>query len=142
MKQWKIMKKMWIFFAMVVICCGLFTSCKMEQTATDKIGDIDYTVVEDADLPEELKEIIEEKKESEFKLSYAKDSYLYIVVGYGIQQTGGYSISVDDLYETENSVFMKTTLIGPSEQEEISKAATYPYVVVKMEFLDKDVVYE
>lgn len=142
MKQWNIGKKMWIFFAMVMLCCGLFTSCKMEQTATDKIGNIEYTVVEDADLPEELKQIIEEKKENAFKLSYAKDSYLYVVVGYGKQPTGGYSICVDDLYETENTIFIKTTLIGPSEQEEISQAETYPYIVVKMEFLDKDVVYE
>lgn len=142
MKHWKIIRKMWIPFVVIVICCGVFTSCKMEQTATDKIGDLDYTVVEDADLPEELKEIIEEKKENAFKLSYAKDSYLYIVAGYGIQQTGGYSISVEDLYETENSIFIKTTLIGPSEQEEVSKAATFPYIVVKIEFLDKDVVYE
>ena len=142
MKQWNVRKKMWIFFAMIILCCGLIVSCKMEQTATDKIGDIDYTVVEDADLPEELKEIIEEKKENEFKLSYAKDSYLYVVVGYGKQPTGGYSICVDDLYETENTIFIKTTLIGPSEQEEISQAETYPYIVVKMEFLDKDVVYE
>lgn len=126
----------------MLLCCGFLTSCKMEQTATDKIGDLDYTVVENADLPDELKEIIEEKKENEFKLSYAKDSYLYIAIGYGIQQTGGYSISVDDLYETENSIFVKTTLIGPSDKEEVSNASTYPYVVVKMEFLDKDVVYE
>lgn len=37
---------------------------------------------------------------------------LYLVVGYGRQPTGGYSIIVDELYTTENTIVFATTLTG------------------------------
>ena len=39
-----------------------------------------------------------EKKEASFKMTYADSGYLYLCVGYGKQDSGGYSITVDDLY--------------------------------------------
>jgi len=118
------------------------TGCKTEDTDIKKIKDLEFTVVEDADLPGELKEIIDEKKENPFKLSYSNKDYLYIVVGYGKQNSGGYSISVDDLYLTSNAVYIDTNLIGPTQDDMVTQGVTYPYVVVKLEFLDKSVVFE
>ena len=37
---------------------------------------------------------------------------------------------------------MKTNLIGPPKDEEIIEESTYPYVVVKIEYIEKDVVFE
>lgn len=58
------------------------------------------------------------------------------------QQTGGYSIAVNDLYETANAVYIDTNLIGPSPEEKSKPVASYPYVVVKTEFSQKPVVFE
>ena len=63
-----------------------------------KLKDLEFTVVADADLPGELKEIIDEKKELPFKLHYSNKDHLYIVVGYGKQNSGGYSIAVEELF--------------------------------------------
>ena len=57
-----------------------------------------------------------------------------------------YSITVNDLYLTANAIYIDTNLIGPApENKELYKAqerngASYPYVVVKMEYLDEAVV--
>jgi hypothetical protein len=116
--------------------------CKAENTDIKKLEDLEFTVVEDADIPGELKEIIDEKKEEPFKLSYSNKDYLYIVVGYGKQNSGGYSISVDELYLTSNAIYIDTNLIGPSQEDMVSQGVTYPYVVVKLEFRDERVVFE
>ncbi len=127
---------------MIVITVLGITACKTEDTDIKKLKDIEFTVVEDADLPGELKDIIEEKKENPFKLSYSNKDYLYIVVGYGRQNSGGYRISVDDLYLTSNAIYINTNLIGPTQDDMVAQGVTYPYVVVKMEFMDKNVVFE
>jgi hypothetical protein len=119
-----------------------FAGCKQEDTEVKKIKDLEFTVVEDADLPGELKEIIDEKKEEPFKLSYSNKDNLYIVVGYGKQNSGGYSISVDELYLTSNAIYINTTLIGPSKEDMVSQGVTYPYVVVKLEFREERIVFE
>lgn len=55
--------------------------------------------------------------------------------------TTGYSISVRGLYEAENAIYVKTTLSGPSKTESVSQVVTCPYVVIKMEYSDKNVVF-
>jgi hypothetical protein len=131
-----------VWLLTIVITVLGITACKTEDTDIKKLKDIEFTVVEDADLPGELKEIIDEKKENPFKLSYSNKDYLYIVVGYGKQNSGGYSISVDDLYLTSNAIYINTNLIGPTQDDMVTQGVTYPYVVVKMEFMDKSVVFE
>lgn len=130
-----------LFLIIIITVLGTM-GCKAEDTDVKKIKDLDFTVVEDADIPGELKEIIDEKKETPFKLSYSNKDYLYIVVGYGKQNSGGYSISVDQLYLTSNALYIDTNLIGPSKEDMVSQGVTYPYVVVKLEFMDKSVVFE
>ena len=137
----KRLRTIMMLLMIVVIGLGL-AGCKTEETDVKKLKDLEFTVVEDADLPGELKEIIDEKKENPFKLSYSNKDNLYIVVGYGKQNSGGYSISVEDLYLTSNAIYIDTNLIGPSQSDMVTQGVTYPYIVVKLEFLDKSVVFE
>ena len=65
-----------------------------------------------------------------------------IVRGYGEQETGGYSICIRDLYLTSNAIIFDTELIGPRKGETISKSPSYPYIVVKVELRDENVVFE
>ncbi len=131
-----------ILILTVIIAVLSFTGCKAENTDVKKLKDLDFTVVEDADVPGELKEIIDEKKEEPFRLSYSNKDNLYIVVGYGKQNSGGYSITVDDLYLTKNAIYINTNLMGPSQDDFVSQGVTYPYVVVKLEYMDYKVVFD
>ena len=96
------------------------------KSKPDKLKGLEFTVVEDADVPEKLMEAINEKKSQPFKTTYSDEEYLYIAVGYGEKPTGGYSISVDEFYLTDNAIYVDTNLIGPSQEEFVSNAVTYP----------------
>ena len=119
----------------------LFAGCSVEQTNRTKISDLDYTIAAEADIPEELQNDIEEKKAADFKMTYKDSEFLYIVRGYGEQETGGYSICIRNLYLTSNAIIFDTELIGPRKGT-ISKSPSYPYIVVKVELRDENVVFE
>lgn len=123
-----------VLFVTISIC-----GCAAENNAEAKLRDLEFTVVEEEEQPEALVEVIEQKKSSPFQISYTLGEDLYLAIGYGEQQTGGYSISVDELYETENNIVVNTTLLGPSPDEETVQGITYPYIVIKTELMDKDV---
>ncbi len=127
-----------VIFAAVL----LLSACGMKKTSEEKVQDVEFTVVGDEEIPETLKNAIEEKKKGAFKLSYADNNDLYLVAGYGEQPTGGYSIVVDELYTTDSTIVFATTLKGPEEAENIQNFITYPYIVVKMEYLDYEVIYK
>lgn len=124
------------------ICFTLISGCSAEKSSTDKLKDLEFTVLEETKVPEELMMKIEENKETPFKITYADQGYLYIAEGYGAKETSGYSIEVGSCYETANAVYIHTNLIGPAKDEQVSQAVTYPYVVVKLEFIEKNVVFE
>lgn len=137
------MRKFIVFLFLTILFTAIgLTACKTENTDIKKLKDLDFTVVEDADLPGELKEIIDEKKAEPFKLTYTNKDNLYIVVGYGKQNSGGYSIQVNELYLTKNAIYINTNLIGPSKEDMVSQGITYPYVVVKLELREERVVFK
>ena len=127
------------FFLCILL---LAAGCSVERTDEQKIKDLDFVIVEESQMPEGLMTLIEEKKQEAFKLVFDTEKDKYIVVGYGRQKTNGYSISVEELYITSNAVYINTNLIGPSKGEAISEVESFPYIVVKTEYLDKSVVFE
>lgn len=144
------MRKIHILFFFAAIISMLFLcGCTVKtKDGNEKIKDIEFTVLGEDNIPEELKQIVEEKKEKEFKMTYQDNGFLYICVGYGRQETGGYSITVNDLYLTGNSIYVDTNLIGPGpENREVYRvqekdSASYPYVILKIEYMDKSVVFD
>lgn len=131
--------------ASVMLCVCLLMLCQgcpVKKMNTEKIRDVEITVLEEEKIPEEFLTQIEEKKSGPFKITYADKDALYIARGYGEQKTSGYSIEVKECYETENAIYIHTNLIGPSKEEKIVEAKTFPYVAVKMQFIDKNVVFE
>ena len=96
-------------------------------------------IVEDLD---DIDMLIEENKESEFQLTYQDGSYLYLLKGYGKQETGGYSIQIEDLSLWDNAIHLQTTLIGPEEDKDLKDEPSYPYLVVKMKYREEPVIFE
>lgn len=116
--------------------------CKVSKEDGKKVRDLEFHVVGDADVPAELKQIIGEKALQPFKLTFNDEQNLYIVVGYGPQDTGGYSIAVKELYLTENAVVIDTELLGPEKGENPAPETSYPYIVVKTENLENPVIFQ
>jgi hypothetical protein len=137
-------RKRLIFFGLALLGLVVFTlsGCLGNGNSGNKVRDMEFSVVAETDIPQELKEIIAQKQQSPFKLTFSDDQNLYIVVGYGQQPTGGYSIAVNDLYLTDNSIVLKTELIGPEKGENTGSEPSYPFIVIKTEMSELPVVFQ
>lgn len=122
------------FVLLLTVGCG--------DKGEDKIRDLDSVIVSEEALPAELKEIIENKKETPFQLTYSDGEHLYICIGYGKQDTGGYSIALNDLYLTDTEVRVDTTLLGPELPDQKKKTATFPYLIIRTELVEQPVVFK
>lgn len=119
----------------------MFGGCRVIKIEEKERTPLEYTVVETAQIPEEAKELIEEKKEAEFQLAYQKGEELYLIKGYGRQMSGGYSIQVEELSASSNAIFFETRLIGPSEEVQGGEPS-YPYIVIKTEYRDVPIQFQ
>jgi len=135
-------KKYCRIIAICLLACLCLVGCKKEEMNREKIRDMEFSVVSSEDTPEELAVIIEERKQSEFKLTYKTEEALYVIRGYGVQVTGGYSVAINECYLTSNAIYFKTNLIGPDKTQDIPEAPSYPFVIIKMEDLDKTIVFQ
>lgn len=131
------------FLMLVWIVLGVWglAGCSAAEDNGDKVRDLEFSVTADPDVPKELGQLIAEKIHQPFKLAYSDDSNLYIAVGYGAQPTGGYSICVNDLYLTENSIVLDTELKGPEKGENPGTEQSFPYIVIKTEYLEQPVIF-
>lgn len=129
-----------VFLAAFVV--SFLTGCGQKTEEPEKIRDLEFTVVQERELPEQLKLLIGEKKSNPFKLTYTGSDALYIVQGYGTQPTGGYSVTVKELWLAENAIYFCSELLGPKEGENVSQSMSYPYVAIKLEAIDLPVVFE
>lgn len=133
-------KKIIILLAALFILAG----CGSINDKTEKLKDLDFTVLAEDSFPAELKTLIDEKNHQEFKMTYLDSGFLYICIGYGKMSTGGYSIQVKELYETLNAVYVTTLLIGPEPGSiDLTKknSPSYPTIVIKTKWVEKSVVF-
>lgn len=128
--------------AIVLCLLVMMAGCSTEKSNLEKLNDLDFTVVEEEDIPEEMTEEIKNSKDKPFKTTFADKGALYICEGYGEQATSGYSIEVAECYETSNAIYIHTNLLGPTGEEEVIEKTTTPYIVIKMEYKEKNVVFD
>lgn len=141
MRKENVMTRKYLYIIAVIFILVL-TGCSIKKEDTKKIQDIEFTVVAPEDAPEELQADIEKARDTPFRMTYADQGYLYMVRGYGEKESNGYSVEVNECYETSDSIRIQTTLLGPAKGEKTKEMKTYPYVVMKTEYRDKDVIFE
>ena len=130
-----------LLFLLLPVC--LLTGCASGQgEGAAGRREIDYTVADVRKLPEELLQVIEENKKGEIRMTYTDGEDMYLIRGYGEQKTGGYSVAVAECSEDETTILFDTRLLGPENPEGLSRDPSYPYVVVKIEARDKEVLIQ
>ena len=75
------------FFVVLLWGCG-------KVYDEEKTSDLDYTIVTEEEMSQQVREIVESSKEESFRKTYSDKDYLYIIVGYGAQPTSSYSIEI------------------------------------------------
>lgn len=129
-----------VFLLTAFLLATVLSGCRFVRIEEEERKPVSYTVVERQDIPTQLDEIINEKKEKEFQLSYETGDALYLVKGYGRQMSGGYSIQVEELGASSNGLFFVTRLIGPENLDEAG-VPSYPCIVIKTEIQNKPVTF-
>ena len=120
----------------------MLTGCVSRPQKTEKLRDLEFTVMSKEDVPEEFQEQILQHQDLPFRLTYTDQGRLDIAEGYGAQLKTGYSVEVEGLYETSNAIYFHTNLLGPEKGEETKEVTTFPYVVVMLDAIDKTVVFD
>ena len=134
------MKKIISLLCLAVLFLTL-GGCRMIRIEEGDKTPLTYTVLDDSQIPEELKELIEEKKESEFQIAYQRGNELFLAKGYGRQMSGGYSIQAESLQASSNAIFFETKLIGPTEKVQGGEPS-YTYIVIETEYRDCPVQFQ
>jgi hypothetical protein len=129
--------RMWLLLWGILI---VLNGCRMEPLNREKKNDLDFTVVSEIELTEPVKRIVEERKKAPFKVTFSDEEFTYILIGYGKQEYTGYRIRVKELYESDNGIFVTTEFSGPKEYQQ-RKRESYPYLVVKIEYTDKNIIF-
>lgn len=127
-----------VFSALVLLLSG----CSVRRIGGEKQQDLDYKTLDRLGIPEKLWKEVEEKKEEPFLLAYGDGEQLYIAMGYGEQESGGYSIQIEEVCETEDAVCIRTCLTGPDEGEKVSQEPDCPYAAVATEYTEKRILWE
>lgn len=112
----------------------------------DMRKDLAFTVCARTQLPDELIQIIEEKKIEPFTVSYQNQEHTYIAVGYGAHDRTNLSVVVEELYQTDRAIYIKTNLhaVEATDTDAQAKgdASMYPYIVLKLDKIDLPIIYE
>lgn len=125
----------------VVILAGLLVCIKFEAVDKKRVRVLEYEVVLEENIPGEIMGELQGFSKSVCRCSYICSDSLYIVVYYGEQATDGYTVEINDLYESSNAIFVETTLKGPVSYKDVKEIETYPYVVLKVKLSEKKVVF-
>lgn len=105
--------------------------------------EIAYTVCSDREIPDELRDIIEEKKVGSFKLSYVNNDAMYIAVGYGEHNRQNLRVTVEDIFMTSKGIFVETNLYTEDElMEEAGQPSMYPYIVIRCEKSELPIIFD
>ena len=104
--------------------------------------EVEFVIVSEECIPETVKSLIESRKEQEMKLTFVDGKDRYLIIGYGKQNTGGYSIYIKDLYATENALYVDTCLMGPAKETKVKEVPSYPVIVLQIWEMGLPVVFE
>ena len=120
------------------------SSCGRKQQETrsyENAQDVVYEIVTGSDVPHKVNEKIYKAKEKSFGFSYRDGDSMYVVFGFGRQNTGGYSIEVVAVKENEEAIIVEAKMVAPAPEEVISTSPSYPYMILKMANVEKDVQF-
>ena len=136
------MKKWTAGILLIVMCCSLW-GCSIEKVRAKDGVKPEYTVMKEEDFPDKVRELVEQNREKEFQMTYQDNGFLYLMKGYGKQETGGYSIQVQDLSLWDNAIHLEThASSGPEEGEELTGEPSFPCLVIKMKYREEPVIFE
>lgn len=122
-----------------IVLCALLAACAKKEPNGKKQG-VSYAVCRKNVIPKELKKLIDENKKETFHFTYSAKDYTYYVIGYGKQPGKGYRIKVKEFLMDASHIYIDTTLIGVTKEHQ-REGISYPYLVLKSQYYEKETVF-
>lgn len=97
---------------------------------------VEYVICKESNLPEQLQELMKEKKKKSCTFTFSNSMYTYLVVCYGSRPYSGYSVRIEECSRTPEALYLRTQLIGPSAREPVVETETFPCLVLRCEKVD------
>ncbi len=104
-------------------CACLVDAARKKEGKRGK--DLDYTVVPTEECPADFLAEINKKNINPFQMTYEDGEYCYLAVGYGEQETNGFSVRVLVSMKKGDGVVFETNLLGPEKGQEVSQKKEY-----------------
>lgn len=143
MRKIKKAKIIWcIVLFFILILFSIWWSKKVTSIDEEKLGNVEYEIVEYHYLDESVRKAFDAAKSINKRLTFEDENYQYLIVCYGKQEMGGYSVEVKELYETNNMIVVDTTLKGPQKNKKYDADVSYPGIVIRINKHSKLVVFK
>lgn len=136
------MNRSMVLLLLIVVLAGSIWGCGRMRQKKEKEHGVEYTVLGEDQIPDEIRKVVDVKKQEEFQMTYQEEDMLYLLQGYGIQSSGRYSIRVEKVSENDTELHVKTKLIGPKGKDGGTEGISCPYLVIKVENRHKKVVFD
>ena len=120
-----------VILCMTAVLCLAAWGCVRTLNLNGQKKNVEYVICKDSNLPDQLKTLLEEKKKNPGTFTYRNSRYIYLVVCYGKRAYSGYSVKIEECWRSEETLFLRTQLMGPAAGEDIVETDTYPYIVVR-----------
>lgn len=120
-----------------------FIGCRKKPANVSK--PLDFHLCDSTMVPDTFMEIIEEKKDEQFKISYACNDCIYIAVGYGLQSTNDRMVCLEELKINDRAIFISTGLYTKNHSFDptyASEASICPYIVIRCNVSNIPVYYD
>lgn len=131
---------MMLYYALCIILCSIQTGCLKLENKEQQRQKVVYVVCKRSVIPTQLGQLIDEEKKEAFHFTYTTGEFTYYVIGYGRQPGNGYKIKVKEFCEDEAHIYIDTTLIGVTKEHQ-REGTSYPYIILKSQFYEKDVIF-
>ena len=79
-----------VLLLLIAVLAGSIWGCGMMQQKKGKEHAVEYTVLGEDQIPDEIRKVVDVKKQEEFQMTYQEEDMLYLLQGYGIQSSGGH----------------------------------------------------
>lgn len=96
--------------------------------------EVRYTVVDRDDIPGDILSTIEETKRNSTTMVFdGEQGSQYVYIALGERPTGGYLISIESIKAVGERVYVRYSEIKPGEDDFVTLAMTYPWIVLKVQ---------
>ncbi|WP_083436970.1 protease complex subunit PrcB family protein [Thermincola ferriacetica] len=112
-----------------------------DKVDISKVSDIGFHVLQDKEIPQRIKNFLENNKEIEQAMLVDDDGTFYAVITRGRKNTGGYGVEIEKitlrLVDGNSKLTVYVRYTDPKPGSVVTQALTYPHLVAEVNLKQK-----